>query len=72
LGATAARAPHMFPTKTRSRAHRLATDFAAFAATADRSDWRIWTIHYPSRKTEIGGLVADLQRFNSRINSVFG
>ena len=62
----------MFPTKTRSRAHRLATDFAAFAATADQSDWRVWTIHYPSRKTEIGGLVADLKRFNCRINSVLG
>ena len=66
------RAHRMFPTKTRSRAHRLATEFAAFAATADQSDWRVWTIHYPSRKTEIGGLVADLKRFNSRINSVFG
>ncbi|WP_315766323.1 MULTISPECIES: DNA-binding protein [unclassified Bradyrhizobium] len=66
------RAHRMFPTKTRSRAHRLATDFAAFAANADQSDWRVWTIHYPSRKTEISGLVADLQRFNSRINSVFG
>lgn len=62
------RAHHMFPTKSRSRAHRLATDFAAFAATADQSDWRVWTIHYPSRKTDI----ADLQRFNSRINAVFG
>lgn len=66
------RAHRMFPTKTRSRAHRLATDFAAFAATTDQSNWRVWTIHYPSRKTEIGGLVADLKRFNSRINSVFG
>jgi hypothetical protein len=66
------RAHRMFPTKSRSRAHRLATDFAAFAATADQSDWRVWTIHYPSRKSKIGGLVADLKRFNSRINSVFG
>lgn len=66
------RAHRMFPTKSRSRAHRLATDFAAFAATADQSDWRVWTIHYPSRKTHIDGLVADLQRFNGRINTVFG
>lgn len=66
------RAHRMFPTKSRSRAHRLAADFATFAATADQSNWRVWTIHYPSRKTEIGGLVADLQRFNGRINTVFG
>ena len=66
------RAHRMFPTKSRSRAHRLATAFANFAATADQSDWRVWTIHYPSRKTEIGGLVGDLKRFNRRINTVFG
>jgi hypothetical protein len=66
------RAHRMFPTKSRSRAHRLATDFAAFAATADQSDWRVWTIHYPSRKTEISNLVVDLEHFNKRINSVFG
>lgn len=65
------RAHRMFPAKSRSRAHRLATDFATFAATTNQSDWRVWTIHYPSRKTKICGLVADLKRFNSLLNSEF-
>jgi hypothetical protein len=65
------RAHRMFPTKTRSKAQRLATEFATYAAGEDQTDWRVWAIHYPSRKTALDGLVDDLKRFNRKINTVF-
>lgn len=65
------RAHRMFPTKTRSKAQRLATEFAAYAASQDQTDWRVWTIHNPSRKTTPEALVDDLKRFNKKINTVF-
>jgi hypothetical protein len=55
------RAHQMFPTKTRSKAQRLATEFAAYAAGEDQTDWRVWTIHNPSRKTAPDALVHDLE-----------
>jgi len=65
------RAHRMFPTKTRSKAQRLATEFATYAAGEDQTDWRVWTIHNPSRKTAPDALVHDLKRFNRKINTVF-
>jgi regulator of replication initiation timing len=65
------RSHRMFSMKRRAEVERTAQDFAAFAAGADQTDWRVWTAHYPSRKTELDALVEDLQSFNSLINNVF-
>jgi regulator of replication initiation timing len=65
------RSHRMFSMKRRAEIERTAQDFAAFAAGADQTDWRVWTVHYPSRKTQLDALVEDLQSFNSLINNVF-
>lgn len=65
------RSHRMFSMKRRADIERTAQDFAAFAADADQNNWRVWTVHYPSRKTELDALVEDLQSFNSLINNVF-
>jgi hypothetical protein len=65
------RSHRMFPTRTRSRADRIATEFAAFAAERDQTNWRVWTIHRPTKKTKLKALVRDLKAFNSLINRIF-
>jgi len=65
------RSHRMFSMKRRAEVESTAQDFAAFAAGADQKNWRVWTVHYPSRKTELDALVEDLQNFNRLINNVF-
>jgi hypothetical protein len=65
------RVHRMFPAKTRSQAEQVSKDFAAFAAGQDQTDWRVWGIHRPTRKTELSALVEDMEAFNDLINCVF-
>jgi hypothetical protein len=65
------RSHRMFSMKRRSLIERRAQEFSAFAATADQTDWRVWAIHYPSRKTQLDAVVEDLKSFNALINNIF-
>jgi hypothetical protein len=65
------RSHRMFSMKRRSLIERRAREFSAFAAAADQTDWRVWAIHYPTRKTQLDAVVEDLKRFNALINNIF-
>jgi len=65
------RSHRMFPMKRRSIIEQRAREFSEFAAGADQTNWRVWTVHYPSRKTQLDALVEDLTSFNALINNIF-
>ena len=65
------RAHRMFPVKSRAKKEHLANEFEAFAASANSKNWCFWTVHRPSKKSNIHELAIDLKQFNAELNNVF-
>jgi hypothetical protein len=65
------RSHRMFPMKRRSLIEQRAREFSEFAADTDQTNWRVWTVHFPTRKTPLDAVIEDLTSFNVLINNIF-